>query len=432
MTSVNIILWGRRIAAVSWSEERKLAYFEYDPEFINSQIQVAPLMMPLSSQIYSFPALAKKTFNGLPGMLSDSLPDKFGNALIDQWLIRQGRSIESFNPVDRLAYIGNRGIGALEFSPSPGPNTTNSNPLNIEALVELANEVVKKRSKLKVSFKSKEKEKAMQDILQIGTSAGGARAKAIIAWNRKTNEVCSGQANHKEGFSYWLLKFDGISNNKDKGLEDPQSYGLIEYAYYKMCRASGINMNESTILSENGRNHFITKRFDRNQHGHKLHMQSLAGLAHYDFNQAGAYSYEQVFNIIRKLDLGMESLEEQFRRMVFNIVARNQDDHVKNISFSMDKKGKWQLSPAYDMVYSYNPEGLWTNTHQLSLNAKRDDFTLDDFIACEKRISLKKGRAKQILEEVMETVSQWESFAKEAGLDKKLIKEIGKSHRLSF
>ena len=429
MTIARVELWGRTIGAVSWDRDKNCGYFEYEPAFINSKIEIAPIRMPLSKQIYSFPNLAYQTFHGLPGLLADSLPDRFGNALIDTWLAKEGRSPESFNPVERLCYTGKRGMGALEFSPAIGPSQQDSQQVELQKLVELAGEILTQRSALDGSFNTPAREKALLDILRVGTSAGGARAKAIIAWNPDSNEVRSGQVAAGEGFSYWLLKFDGVSGNKDKELEDPKGYGLIEYAYYKMALTAGIEMNECRLLRENGRSHFMTKRFDRSDSGQKIHMQSLCAIAHYDFNQAGAYSYEQAQRVIRQLDLPMASIEEQFRRMCFNILGRNQDDHVKNIAFLMDKAGQWSLSPAFDLTYSYNPSGNWTDSHQMSLNGKRDNFMLEDFIAYAENAAMRRGRAQEILDQVQQAVLAWPKFAQEAGVPEQNSARIAATHR---
>ena len=415
-TLAEVRLWGRTIGAVSLLDGEEVASFEYDAAFAQSGIQVAPIVMPLSRRVYRFPELARQTFFGLPGLLADSLPDKFGNALIDAWLALQGRQPHTFNPVERLCYTGERGMGALEFAPAIGPRAKQTSPIDVSRLVELASEVLTHRSTLQASFAAEGREDALRDILRVGTSAGGARAKAIIAWNPQTNEVRSGQVKAGKGFEYWLLKFDGVSGNKDKELEDPQGYGLIEYAYYLMALDCGIEISECRLFKENGRSHFMTRRFDRLATGEKLHMQSLCALAHYDFNMAGAYSYEQALLTLRQLQLPMQSIEQLFRRMVFNIVARNQDDHVKNIAFLMNKSGEWSLSPAFDMTYAYNPAGAWTASHQMTVNGKRNDFTLEDFKACAKTVSMKRGRAAQILAEVQATVSNWRSFAEEAGV----------------
>ncbi|MCH8858355.1 MAG: type II toxin-antitoxin system HipA family toxin [Proteobacteria bacterium] len=432
MTIAEVKLWGKAIGAVSWDDKTGLANFEYEPAFIDSGIEIAPIMMPLSKRIYTFPALSHSTFHGLPGLLADSLPDDFGNALIDAWLAREGRDHGSFNPVERLCYTGSRGMGALEYAPAQGPLGTKSTSIDIQALVELASEILTKRNQLRGSFAPLDRENSLTDILQVGTSAGGARAKAIIAWNPKTNEVRSGQVKAGTGFSYWLIKFDGVSGNKDKELEDPAGYGRIEYAYYKMALAAGIEMKECRLLEENGRSHFMTRRFDRSDSGRKIHMQSLCAMEHFDFKKAGAHSYEQALRTIRALSMPMDRIEEQFRRMAFNIVGRNQDDHVKNIAYLMDQSGTWSLSPAYDMTYSYNSRGDWTASHQMSLNGKRDNFTIDDFRACARNASMKRGRADEILRQAQDIVLKWDKFAREAGVPGNVASRIAKSHRTNI
>lgn len=409
-------MWGRTVGAVSIGDGEDVAAFEYDPAFAASGIDISPLMLPLSTRVYTLPALSRKTFHGLPGLLADSLPDKFGNALIDAWLATQGRQPQSFNAVERLCYTGARGMGALEFVPAIGPRARQATRIHIDKLVELATEILTQRSHFTASFVGTGRERVLKDILQVGTSAGGARAKAIIAWNPSTNEVRSGQIPAGEGFEYWLLKFDGVSGNKDKELEDPKGFGTIEYAYSRMAVDAGISMSACRLFEENGRRHFMTRRFDRLTGGRKLHMQSLGALAHYDFNLVGAYSYEQALLVIRQLSLPMGVIEEQFRRMAFNIIARNQDDHVKNIAFLMDKEGRWSLAPAFDLTYSYNPTGTWTASHQMTMNNKRDGFTGEDFKACAKTASMKRGRAEAIVDQVRAAVARWPDYADEAGV----------------
>ena len=423
-TIAEVRLWGRTIGAVSLEEGADTANFQYDPDFAHSGIQVSPLAMPLAETVYRFPELPRTTFHGLPGLLSDSLPDRFGNALIDTWLATQGRSPDSFNAVERLCYIGERGMGALEFRPASGPKTTPARQIEIEKLVELASRVLSSRGGFHTSFSETSTEHALGDILRVGTSAGGARAKAVIAWNPQTREVRSGQVRTDEGFEYWLLKFDGVSGNRDKEREDPKGYGEIEYAYHLMALDAGIDMMPCQLLEENGRKHFMTRRFDRDEDGEKIHMQSLCALAHYDFNQAGAYSYEQALWVIRKLALPMETMEQQFRRMAFNILARNQDDHVKNIAFLMDPNGNWSLAPAFDLTFSFNPKGLWTSRHQMTMNGKRDNFTLEDFANCAKTVSMRRGRAKTLVREIEEIVSRWQEYAEKAGIEAERIQQI--------
>ena len=427
-TVAEVKLWGTTIGAVVLEEGKRTASFQYEPKFVNSGIQVSPLIMPLANQIYSFPDLSQTSFHGLPGLMSDSLPDKFGNALIDSWLARQGRTPASFNAVERLCYTGSRGMGALEFVPATGPAPTNDSVLAIDKLVKLANEILSHRDGLQTNFDNGSAE-ALTDILRVGTPAGGARAKAVIAWNRQTNEVRSGQTPLAAGFEHWLLKFDGVSENRDKELADPQGYGLIEYAYSRMAHDCGITMSECRLLEENGRHHFITRRFDRPD-GDKLHMQSLAAMLHLDFNMAGAHGYEQAFDVMRRLDMPATAMAELYRRMIFNVVARNQDDHVKNIAFLMDRRGNWSLAPAYDMTYSYQPSGLWTNSHQMTINGKQDNFMLEDFEQCGNAALLKRGQYKTIIHQVRQVVLNWCDYADQAGVVADQRDKIQKALRL--
>ncbi len=425
-------MWGRTIGAISMEEGRAYGSFQYDPAFARSGIELSPLTMPLGNRVYEFPLLARGTFHGLPGLLADSLPDKFGNALVDAWLATWGRTPGSFGPIERLCYTGTRGMGALEFAPGLGPRSRLAKKMEIDAMVRLATEILTRRKEFKANLGGKSREKALQEILRVGTSAGGARAKAVIAWNRETNEVRSGQVHAGDGFEYWLLKFDGVSGNKDKEGEDPKGYGTIEFAYHLMARAAGIIMSDCRLLEENGRKHFMTRRFDRLAGGEKLHMQSLCALAHFDFNQPGAYSYEQAFLAIRQLGLPMAAVEEQFRRMAFNILARNQDDHVKNISFLMNQEGEWSLAPAFDVTYSYNPNGSFTASHQMTMQGKRDRFTQTDFEACAKSALMKRGRARTILDQVQTAICRWPEFATQANIPTAWQEKIRRTHRLSL
>jgi serine/threonine-protein kinase HipA len=431
-TVAEVRLWGRRIGAVSLEEGARFAAFQYVPAFVPSRIELSAIVMPLSSQVYQFPSLPEVSFHGLPGLLADSLPDRFGNALIDAWLATEGRGPESFNAVERLCYIGVRGMGALEFAPVLGPPLRGSVKVRIDALVALASQVLTHRDSFQASVADGQRQHGLRQILRVGTSAGGARAKAIIAWNPHTNEVRSGQVTAPPGFGYWLLKFDGVSANKDKELEDPQGYTVIEYAYALMAKDAGIEISECRLLEEGGRRHFMTRRFDRQADGGKLHMQSLAALAHFDFHFAGAYSYEQAFAVIKTLALPMRAIEQQFRRMLFNVVARNQDDHVKNIAFLMDKSGAWSLSPAFDVTYAYNPQGTWTARHQMSINGKTEGFTLTDFKACAQLAGLKRARDEAILAEIIGVVKNWPRYAQTAGVLADQRDRIAPTLRLHF
>jgi len=419
-------LWGHDIGAVFWDEPAGVGAFEYEPAFQNSGIELAPQMMPLGPQIHRFLSHAGTSFQGLPGLLADSLPDDFGNAVIDQWLVREGRDLGSFSPVERLCYIGTRGTGALEFHPATRHAPRGSVPIEIESLVKLAGRVLRQRDGLQVSPDTGH---AMDDILRVGASAGGARAKAVIAWDPATDEMRSGQVEAPVGFEYWLLKFDGV-DNQEHGVHDPQGYGLIEYAYYEMALAAGIQMAECRLLHEGGRSHFMTRRFDRDQQGQKRHMQSLAAMAHLDHQMAGAHSYEQAMQVIADLTMPMIALEQQFRRMVFNVIARNQDDHTKNIAYLMNKEGIWTLAPAFDMNYAYNPNGAWTSRHQMTINGKRDEFSTQDIDAVAKRFGIRNSR--DCVSEVKEAVARWTEIAKDAGVDNNVATRIAATHRLEL
>ena len=430
-TFAEVILWGTRIGVVELPDGAHVANFQYDPDFLPSAIELSPLVMPLRQAPYSFPALPPVSFHGLPGLLADSLPDKYGHALIDAWLATQGRLPVDFNAVERLSYTGSRGMGALEFRPVTGPAAAQTAPVDIDALVKLASRVLTDRQSLMVDFAGG-KADALGEILRVGTSAGGARAKAVIAWNPTTNEVRSGQLNAPPGFEHWLLKFDGVQGNKDKDLADPQGYGAVEFAYSQMAGAAGVEMNPCRLFEEGARRHFMTRRFDRTETGDRLHMQTLAALAHYDFNSPGAYAYEQAFLAIRRLGLPAHAVEQQFRRMAFNILARNQDDHVKNIAFLMDRTGAWRLSPAFDVIWAYNPAGPWTSRHQMSVNGKRDGFVVEDLMICARSAGISNPRARAMVQQAHDAVGRWPQFATSAGVKPDWISQIGASHRMEL
>ena len=427
--TARVILWGRDIGAVTWLPDRELGVFQYTPDFARSRIQLAPLMMPLTDVPYSFPSLSRATFKGLPGLLADSLPDTFGHTLINAWLAQRGRDPGSFTPVERLCYTGSRGMGALEFKPRLHDAPTSSRTVEIEALVALANRVLDDRIALHGKFTGDDDHRAVEDMLRVGTSAGGARAKAVLAWNRETGAFRSGQAPASDGFSHWLIKFDGVHGNRDKELADPQGFGRIEYAYHRMALAAGIEMMPCRLHEEGQRAHFMTQRFDRTDSGGKLHMQSLGALMHYDFNIAGVYAYEQALQVMKRLDLPVRDLEQQVRRTYFNILARNQDDHVKNIAFLMDRTGTWRLSPAFDVSYSWNPSGAWTSVHQMTLGGKRDGFTVDELIAFAGVAGMKKTRAMSLLAEVSAAVLAWRAYAAEAAMIDEDAARIERAHR---
>lgn len=408
-------IWGELVGAVRWDESQQLGYFQYDSKFIQKDWDLSPIKMPINqgTRIYSFPELRKgrneteDTFKGLPGLLSDALPDKYGNRLINIWLTQQGRPENSMNPVERLCFIGTRGMGALEFEPAQIKTGTKSFSIELDGLVEVAKKMLNGREAFLTNL-SKKEEKAMMEILKIGTSAGGARPKAVIAYNPKTNEVRSGQGNVPKGFEHWLLKIDGVSGEQ---FGESSAWGRVEYAYFLMAKDSKIEISESQLLEENGRAHFMTKRFDRDGNI-KNHIQSLCGIQHYDFNDMYGYSYEQVFQTMRLLRLTYPEAEQMFRRMVFNVLATNYDDHTKNFSFILEKNEKWRLAPAYDLCYSFDPTNHWVNKQTLSVNGKRLKITKNDLMTIAKDNNIKKG--EKIIEDINSIVKTWNKYAEQA------------------
>ena len=410
-------LWGKRIAYLELDRHGYIK-FEYDLEFQKSNIELSPFMMPLSDRVYFFPELVSQSFRGAPGLIADSLPDRFGNAVIDNWLAKQGKTPESFNIIERLCYTGKRGMGALEYQPVLSKDY--SEDIEIDNLVNLANEVLHNREKIEVQSN---KDDAINQLLLVGSSAGGARAKAIIAWNKEKNIIKSGQIDAGEGFDYYLIKFDGVSKNGDHELADPQGFTKIEYAYYLMAKDAGIDMMECELLKEHERFHFVTKRFDR-VNGEKIHIQTFGAMCHIDYNIPMQASYELL--AIRCIQLGItqRQLDELFRRMVFNVLGVNNDDHVKNFSFMMDKQGKWSLAPAYDLTYSYKPNSLWISQHQLTINGKGKDITLTDLLSSAKVMRIGKVKALRIINEVKTVVSNWRNYAQQINIDDKTIIKI--------
>jgi len=429
MEVAEVKLWGELVGAVAWVQQSGHAVFEYAPDFSRLGWEVAPIKMPLSSsqRRYSFPELRKTehsahdTFRGLPGLLADSLPDRYGNQLINLWLARQGRPQESMNPVEMLCFIGTRGMGALEFEPAVLKESKRTFSIEMESLVATAQKLLNQREAFSSNLERNE-EQAVLDILKIGTSAGGARPKALIAWNEKTGEVKSGQTRAPNGFEHWLIKFDGVS---DIQLGSSSGYGRVEMAYYRMAKACGIEMMPSRLLEENGRAHFMTKRFDREGNEGKHHVQSFCALMHFDYNQVGGYSYEQLFQCMRELRLSYADAEQMFRRMVFNVIARNCDDHTRNFSFLLRQGGKWELAPAYDLCHAYRPGSEWVSQHALSINGKRRDITKTDLVQVGETIRCKK--AAEIVAEINETVNRWKYFANEVEVDPALRDEISRT-----
>lgn len=406
-------MFGMNVGTVRWDSSYEVARFEYDAQFAGKGIEPSPLMMPVQQgRIYSFGNLNRETFNGLPGMLTDSLPDTYGRALFDKWLTLTGRTVG--NPIETLCFLGQRCMGALEFEPATGPAPADMK-IEIDSLVEVAKEALSKKEEFGANLDI-DRKAAIAEILRLGTSAGGQRAKAIIAYNKDTGEVRSGQVPVPEGFDYYLIKLDGVS--AEAGFKETENFGRLEYSFSLLAKECGIEMTGCSLIEENGRAHFLTKRFDR-ANGEKIHMQTLCGMAHYDFRLRRAYSYEQAFNVMRRLRLPYSQAEEMFLRMVFNVVIRNQDDHTKNISFLMDKTGKWTLSPAYDIGFAYNPKGSWTDTHQMSINGKFDDITRQDLLVCAAANNIK--NAAEIIDKVCETTAKWPEMAKNCGVPQEMI-----------
>jgi len=431
MTTATVMLWGTAVGYVSMDPGERFARFEYDPDFATAGIELAPLMMPVEARhIYQFTDLPPHSFHGLPGLIADSLPDRYGHKLIDVWLARTGRDPRSFNAVDRLCYTGARGMGALEFEPSDRSSSPEDRPLDVKELVELASMAFASKEALDTKLNTGAGEEALLDILSVGTSAGGARAKAVIAFDPKTQAVRSGQVPLKEGFEHWLIKFDGVEFNGDWGVADPSGYGLLEYSYHQVALECGIQMAECRMLQENGRSHFMTRRFDRDEESGKRQMQTLAAISHFDYYASGHHSYEQVFMTMRQLGVPQASFEQQFRRIVFNLVGCNQDDHVKNISFMMDRAGAWDLSPAYDLCHAEGSE--FTRNHQLSIGGKTNDFTVGDLKQLADYAGLPRGRENVILEQVLEAFSRWTELARELDIPEPLQSHVIRTLRMKW
>ena len=420
-----VLLWGTQIGAVSWIEEDKLGVFQYTPEFVVSGIQPSPFMMPLRVPAYQFPGLSD-TFKGLPGMLSDSLPDKFGTSVINAWLARQGRSEDDFSPVERLCVIANRGMGALEFEPAIPFAAPVDDLLEIEKLVELTNEILNEKKNVSVKLDQDDNREALATLVRVGTSAGGARAKAIVDWNPSTGEFRSGQIKNPEGFEHWIIKFDGVGNKEERAIISPQGYGKIEFVYSELARLAGINMPQTHLYHEGGRSHFMVKRFDRDNSGDKIHMQSLGAIRHVDYNSPGIYSYEETLISMKQLELPSSDLEEFFRRAVFNVFARNNDDHVKNVAFLMDRRGQWRLSPAYDLTFACDPGNYWLRRHQMTINGKAENFDLQDLEMLGALAGLKKKKTLEVIERVWEAIKSWRKLAAVQEIDPQRADAIGK------
>ncbi len=418
-------LYGQPVGTFRWDNNRQLAHFEYAESFIGKGLEPSPILMPVrQGRIYSFSDIGRETFKGLPGMLADSLPDTYGRALFDRWLALTGRS--SGNAVETLCFLGKRCMGALEFEPAMDAPYSPDVRIELDSLVEVTSEALSEKEEFGANLEE-DKKAAIAEIVRLGTSAGGQRAKAIIAYNPLTGEVRSGQIEAPEGFDYYLIKLDGVT--AEAGFRETQNFGRLEYSFYRLVNECGIEMSDCSLIEENGRAHFLTKRFDR-RNGEKIHMQTLCGIAHYDYRNPRSYSYEQAFNVMRALRLPYSQAQEMYRRMVFNVVIRNQDDHTKNISFLMDRQGKWTLSPAYDMGFAYNPKGGWTAQHQMSINGKFDDITRQDLLEFAKRNNIKE--ATEIIDRIAEVSSRWPLLARECEVPQPMIEAIMPNLKLSI
>lgn len=424
-TTALVNIWGKRIGAVAWDSNTNVSSFEFEPEFLKNEWDVSPLKMPIESasgKIFSFPELrGTNTFKGLPGLLADTLPDRYGNTLINAWLAQRGRPVDSMNPVEMLCFTGKRGMGALEFEPVTVGASENASDIEISGLIDIAQQILTGRQDFEADI-AQDGEKALLDILKIGSSAGGARAKALIAFNQQTQQVKSGQADAPEGFSHWLLKFDGVT---DSQLGTATGYGRVEMAYHLMATDCEIEMTECQLLDGNGRSHFMTKRFDRPGGNEKLHIKSLCGMAHYDFQDVTSYSYEQVFQVMRTLRMPYPEAEQLYRRMVFNVMARNCDDRTKNFGFLMGQEGVWKLSPAYDVCHAYRPGSAWVSQHALSVNGKRNGITREDLLSVAKQMNIKK--AETIVDQVKEAVGNWYDYAEKVNVESSLKEAIGRT-----
>jgi len=427
--------WGKLVGALAYNPNDKISTFEYAAEWLKQGIELAPLQMPLSTQKYQFPQLNSATYKGLPAVFADTLPDDFGNAVINAWLARNGRDSQSFSALERLLYTGGRGMGALEYAPAIVSNKTTQENIELNTLVQMAQQIVDQRSALEsVVQTDKNQDAAMSSLFQVGTSAGGARAKALIAINKNRTQIRSGQIDAPDGFEHYLLKFDGVEEHKTNSelFGDPKGFGRMEYAYYLMAIDAGISMAPSELLIEGQRAHFMTQRFDRIGNK-KIHMTSLCALDHADYKQAGNYSYEQLLSVARQLRLPRQDAIEIYRRMVFNVVARNHDDHTKNTAFLLTENSQqWRLAPAFDLAYSYKKDSPWVNAHQMSLNAKRDSFNRDDLLAVGSLIGNFKKQSQQIIDEVIAVVSEWQYYADKAEVFLPFTKEIAQNHRLKI
>ncbi|MCZ7534712.1 MAG: type II toxin-antitoxin system HipA family toxin [Acidimicrobiia bacterium] len=422
---IEVSAWGERVGAVALDPTTSVYAFEYTPEWIASGIELAPLHMPLRSGVFEFPELSRETFLGLPAMLADALPDKFGNAVVDAWMAEQGLSTDRITALDRLAYAADRAMGALEFRP-PMRDTSTEEP----TAVVLADLVVAARRALTGELSGHHAaHDALAQLVTVGTSAGGARAKAVLAFNPTTWQVRSAHADMPEGFEHWLIKLDGVSGSvgldgHGDRLGESAPYGRIEYAYYLMATGAGIEMADCRLLAEGPRRHFMTRRFDREAGGRRHHLMSLCAMAHLDFNLTGVHSYDQYLETVRRLGLSPNQIAQAYRRMVFNVSAVNRDDHTKNLAFLLPERGRWQLAPAFDVTHAYRPDSPWTSKHLMSVNGRFDEIALSDLHAVAERHDV--PGYKRIIREVADAIDRWPHYAEQAELDAVVTAEIAK------
>ncbi len=414
---IEVRIWGHRVGAVAPDPRLGCHVFAYEPAWRRTGIELAPLTMPLDDarSSFAFPELAGPSFKRLPGLLADALPDDFGHALVDAWMSAKGVEKSAVTTLDRLSYMGKRGMGALEFKPARGAHRESAEPLEMKKLVEAARMVI--RGDLSGDVQA---QAALANIIRVGTSAGGARAKAVVAWNPQTDQIRSGQFDVAPGFEPWLLKFDGVG--KDAELGGGAHYGRVEYAYHLMAAAAGIHMSRCRLLEENGRAHFMTRRFDRDIADGgtvKHHVQTLCAMSHLDYRQRATHAYAQLFMAIGRLKLGDEAVGQAFRRMAFNVMAKNYDDHTKNVAFRLEHDGAWELAPAYDVTHAHNPQGEWTHQHQMSVNGKFSGITRADLLTEADRFGVR--RPLDALADVRAALEQWSEFGREAGLGRPVI-----------
>ena len=403
MNNLKIIYHEQFVGVCDFTPHTGKVFFQYSPDFLQTGIALSPLLMPLENRVFEFDerVYSPQTFRGLPPLIADSLPDDFGNKMLSQWLVKNNISQNALHPLEKLCYVGKRGMGALEYEPSYEREDFNDN-VSIADLLTVANEVYFHKTNEAIPLN--DYSQSLSTLLRIGSSVGGARAKALIAINEKTQEIKAGDILQGEDYEYYLIKFDGLKDGKEI---EPGGYGILEFIYHKMAVDSKIEMTECRLLAENGRSHFLTKRFDRTG-GNKIHTSTLCGMAGVDFRQPNLIGYEDVFRILNLLNMDYSQKEQLFRRMVFNVLAFNHDDHTKNISF-MYEGDKWQLAPAYDMVFAFDPESYWLRNHNININGKNNNITTDDILTVGEKFGIKKKEG--ILADIAEVIRNFRYYA---------------------